>query len=100
MLLTPPSVTNCHTFSDTLPLERDVLYGRLHKRLDLIDSMSFQLRLRQREIFTIKRMLIDRHAMQSHTCKAVYSVAYGSAHMHNKIFYISNLEQRHNQQDL
>src|SRR6218665_1570934 len=24
----PPSVTNCHTFSDPLPLERDVLYGR------------------------------------------------------------------------
>jgi len=23
-----PSVTNCHTFSDPLPLERDVLYGR------------------------------------------------------------------------
>ena len=22
------SVTNCHTFSDPLPLERDVLYGR------------------------------------------------------------------------
>src|SRR6218665_3266231 len=22
----PPSVTNCHTFSDPLPLERDVLY--------------------------------------------------------------------------
>ena len=28
MLLTPSSVTNCHTFSDPLPLERDVLYGR------------------------------------------------------------------------
>src|SRR6218665_2846988 len=29
MLLTPPSVTSCHTFSDPLPpLERDVLYGR------------------------------------------------------------------------
>jgi len=25
--LDPPSVTNCHTFSDPLPLERDVLYG-------------------------------------------------------------------------
>src|SRR6218665_3331603 len=24
-----PSVTNCHTFSHPLPLERDVLYGRL-----------------------------------------------------------------------
>src|SRR6218665_3261881 len=24
----PPSVTNCHTFSDPLPLDRDVLYGR------------------------------------------------------------------------
>ena len=23
-----PAVTNCHTFSDPLPLERDVLYGR------------------------------------------------------------------------
>jgi len=23
-----PSVTNCHTFSDPLPLEHDVLYGR------------------------------------------------------------------------
>src|SRR6218665_2044014 len=23
-----PFVTNCHTFSDPLPLERDVLYGR------------------------------------------------------------------------
>jgi len=28
MLFTPPPVTNCHTFSDPLPLERDVLYGR------------------------------------------------------------------------
>src|SRR6218665_1056148 len=29
MLLTPlPSVTNCHTFSDPLPLEDDVPYGR------------------------------------------------------------------------
>src|SRR6218665_544904 len=28
MLLTPSPVTNCHTFSDPLPLERDVLYGR------------------------------------------------------------------------
>src|SRR6218665_584694 len=27
-LYPPPSVTNCHTFSDPLPLERDVLYGR------------------------------------------------------------------------
>src|SRR6218665_2726750 len=26
--LPPPPVTNCHTFSDPLPLERDVLYGR------------------------------------------------------------------------
>src|SRR6218665_2950028 len=26
--LYPPSVTNCHTFSDPIPLERDVLYGR------------------------------------------------------------------------
>jgi len=25
---TPSPVTNCHTFSDPLPLERDVLYGR------------------------------------------------------------------------
>src|SRR6218665_2289388 len=24
----PPPVTNCHTFLDPLPLERDVLYGR------------------------------------------------------------------------
>ena len=24
----PPPVRNCHTFSDLLPLERDVLYGR------------------------------------------------------------------------
>src|SRR6218665_1059870 len=28
MLLDPSPVTNCHTFSDPLPLERDVLYGR------------------------------------------------------------------------
>jgi len=26
-LLPLPPVTNCHTFSDPLPLERDVLYG-------------------------------------------------------------------------
>src|SRR6218665_3268353 len=25
----PPPVINCHTFSDPLPIERDVLYGRL-----------------------------------------------------------------------
>ena len=24
----PPPVTNCHTFSDPIPLEHDVLYGR------------------------------------------------------------------------
>ena len=35
MLLTPPSpVTNCHTYSDTLPLERDVLYGRPYTRYE------------------------------------------------------------------
>ena len=36
MLLNPlPSVTNCHT-SDPLPLERDVLYGRLnHENSDV-----------------------------------------------------------------
>jgi len=28
LFIPPPSVTNCHTFSDPLPLERDVLYGR------------------------------------------------------------------------
>src|SRR6218665_1195342 len=26
----PPTVTNCHTFSDPSPLKRDVLYGRPH----------------------------------------------------------------------
>src|SRR6218665_2478311 len=26
--LPPPPVANCHTFSDPLPLERDVLYGQ------------------------------------------------------------------------
>ena len=35
MLLTPPLVTNCHTFSDPLPLERDILYGRPHVGLRL-----------------------------------------------------------------
>jgi len=29
-LYLPPPVTNCHTFSDPLPLERDILYGRPH----------------------------------------------------------------------
>src|SRR6218665_3878304 len=29
----PPPVTNCHTFSDPLPFERDVLYGRPLNRL-------------------------------------------------------------------
>ena len=33
--LPPPSVTNCHTFPDPLPLERDVLYGR---PLGLLDA--------------------------------------------------------------
>ena len=28
MLLNPPPDTNCHSFSDPLPFERDVLYGR------------------------------------------------------------------------
>src|SRR6218665_180444 len=27
-MLLEPSVTNCHTFSDPLPLESDLLYGR------------------------------------------------------------------------
>ena len=41
MLLTsPPSVTNCHTFSDPLPLERDVLYGRplMHSSRPTLDT--------------------------------------------------------------
>jgi len=42
MLLTPPPVTNCHTFSDPLPpLERDVLYGRpLNKYRDALLAES------------------------------------------------------------
>jgi len=41
MLLTPPPVTNCHTFSDHLPLERDVLYERplVRLRLDLPNTV-------------------------------------------------------------
>jgi len=31
-------VTTCHTFSDPLPLERDVLYGR-HLRDDLFNQL-------------------------------------------------------------
>src|SRR6218665_1788061 len=37
MLLTPPPVTNCPTFSNPLPLERDVLYGRPLTLLALFD---------------------------------------------------------------
>src|SRR6218665_753276 len=29
--LPPPPATNCRTFSDPLPIERDVLYGRPHR---------------------------------------------------------------------
>ena len=36
MLLTPPPVTNRHTFSDPLPLERDVLYERPLRQLSVI----------------------------------------------------------------
>jgi len=28
MLFTPLPLSNCHTFSDPIPLKRDVLYGR------------------------------------------------------------------------
>ena len=44
-----PSVTNCHNFSDPLPLEREVLYGRpllrLRLRLRLCSVVHSQLLL-------------------------------------------------------
>jgi len=40
----PPPVTNCHTFSDPLPLERDVLYGRPLRRYILYVSLHDVLR--------------------------------------------------------
>src|SRR6218665_2108274 len=35
-----PPVTNCHTFSDPLPLERDVLYGRSPCSKELQSDMN------------------------------------------------------------
>ena len=46
MLLTPPSVTNCHTFSDPLPLERDVLYGRPLTLITCTQNNSISITLR------------------------------------------------------
>jgi len=44
MLLNPlPPVTNCHTFSDPLSLERDVLYGRPHDVLLNGEMLSSKL---------------------------------------------------------
>src|SRR6218665_887182 len=38
--LPPLPVPNCHTFSDPLPLERDVLYGRTHRRIYTHSNLS------------------------------------------------------------
>jgi len=35
----PPPVTNCHAFSDPLPLERDVLYGRPLRTVTLVQCV-------------------------------------------------------------
>ena len=43
MIFTPSPVTNCHTFSDPLPLERDILYGRPLGRLLTIQLLIFKL---------------------------------------------------------
>ena len=51
-LPSPPPVTDCHTFSDPLPLERDVLYGRPIPALDLHPSQPLNLLF-----FSIKRLL-------------------------------------------
>src|SRR6218665_2477887 len=37
----PPPVTNCHSFSDPLPLERNVLYGR-HLNSGRFKAMTFK----------------------------------------------------------
>src|SRR6218665_190676 len=43
----PPSVTNCHTFSDPLPLERYVLYGRPHRIFNHRNSEQYVSRCKQ-----------------------------------------------------
>jgi len=43
MLFTPLPVTNCHTFSDPLPLERDVLYGQPLRHYNLYYGYYFNL---------------------------------------------------------
>ena len=35
-----PPVTNCHTFSDPVPLKRDVLYGRPLTCLSVLEKIE------------------------------------------------------------
>ena len=61
-----PPVTNCHTFSDPLPLERDVLYGRpLNKSHPLLDSHFIQFQ-RLKSIYHLTISTEEEAAMDSH----------------------------------
>src|SRR6218665_1175977 len=54
MLLTPPTVTNCHT-SDPSPLERDVLYGR---PLGVCPEIVFYFKIENTILFYILKILL------------------------------------------
>ena len=50
MFLDPSPVPNCQTFSDPLPLERDVLYGRPNLNKQIIKVLMFLIWLIENEI--------------------------------------------------
>ena len=70
MLLYPSPVTNCHTSSDPLPLEYDVVYGRheafqqlsplyVYNQRAIIDvSLSPDLRLLRSQVYLYRRDVI------------------------------------------
>ena len=74
LLDSPPSATNCHTFSDSLPLERDVLYGRpLRSSARGLPRLTILEEYRQhtRRIYgcILSMQLFSREAEASSTCR-------------------------------
>ena len=60
-----PPVTNCHTFSDPPPLERDILYGRPLICYDMNSCTAPLRRLYERRITSTSFNSIQYNSIQS-----------------------------------
>src|SRR6218665_1493861 len=70
----PPPVTNCHTFSNPLPLERDVLYGQPlrvpgARALPVIANISLSEISHILEVNRHPQAIFQRGALHSHQCR-------------------------------